>query len=139
MQTEQRGRPRPSFLHAASFMNLPVVSTPMSTRRVLELIQRAIEMGPYAPTAHRTSAIDLFTFAGHLVVPVHERTVRVVPPSPDVQFEMCRQTVPVRAVHELERLSLEYRRTAVTRQPGGRDDNELYAHQLQTAIRRFVY
>ena len=45
----------------------------------------------------RTSRPGLFTFAGHLVIPVHERAVGVVPPSPDVQFEMCRQAVSVRA------------------------------------------
>ena len=65
-------------------------------------------------------SLELLAFAAHLVIPVHERAVGVVPPCPDVQFEMCRQAVPVRAVDELERLSLEHRRSVVTRQPGRR-------------------
>src|SRR5262249_11736178 len=85
------------------------------------------------------STTYLLTFAAHLVIPVHERTVWVVPPGPDVQFEMCWQAVTIRAVNELERLSLKYRRSAVTRQPGGGNDNELHADQSQTASRRFVY
>src|ERR1019366_8395116 len=62
--------------------------------------------------------MDLLTFAGDVVIPIHERTVGVVPPSPDVQFEMCWQAVSVRAANELERLPLKHRRTGVMRQPG---------------------
>src|SRR5437899_136539 len=86
-----------------------------------------------------SSRIDLLTFAAHLVVPIHECAVGVVPPSPDVQFEMCRQPVSVRATDELERLPLEHRRTVVMREPGVGYYNELHANQLQTASRRFVY
>jgi len=56
----------------------------------------------------------LFAFAGHLAIPVHERAVGVVPPGPDVQLEVRRQAVTVRAGNELERLPLQHRRTAVT-------------------------
>src|SRR5689334_20620585 len=77
---------------------------------------------------------DLITFAAHVGIPVNERTVGVVPPCPDVQFEVCRQTVSVRAANELERLPLEYRRTVVMRQPSVGDDNELHADQLQPTI-----
>src|SRR5947209_18909591 len=86
-----------------------------------------------------SSSVDLFTFAAHLVVPIHECAVGVVPPSPDVQFEMCWQPVSVRAANELERLPLEHRRTVVMREPGVGYYNVLHADQLQTASRRFVY
>jgi hypothetical protein len=33
------------------------------------------------------SPIDLLTFTGHVVVPVYERTLRVITPCPDVEFE----------------------------------------------------
>ncbi len=42
----------------------------------------------------------LLTFAIHPVIPVHEGTVWVVPPSPDVQLEVCGQAVPVRAANQ---------------------------------------
>jgi hypothetical protein len=45
---------------------------------------------------------NLLTFATYSVVPVHERPVRIVPPSPDMQLEKRGQSVPIRAVHELE-------------------------------------
>jgi len=35
----------------------------------------------------QTSPIDLLTFAGHVVVPVHERALRVIAPGPDVELE----------------------------------------------------
>src|SRR5204863_26122 len=73
---------------------------------------------------------NLLTFAAHLVIPIHESSLRIIPPRPDVEFEMCGQAVPVRAVYELERLSLEHRRTRVTRPPGVRNYDKLHTHQL---------
>ncbi len=37
--------------------------------------------------ATRNASIDLFTCAGHVVVPVHERALRVIAPGPDVELE----------------------------------------------------
>src|SRR3954447_23307914 len=56
-----------------------------------------------SPIPERASvAPGLFTFAAHLVIPVPKRAVGFSPPSPDVQLEMCRQAVPVRAADELK-------------------------------------
>ena len=49
------------------------------------------------------------------------------------------QAVSVRAANELERLSLEHRRSGVTQKPGVGYYNELHANQLETTSRRFVY
>ena len=43
--------------------------------------------------ASRSLRFDLLTFAGHLIVPVHECTVGVVPPRPTVQLEKRRYAV----------------------------------------------
>jgi hypothetical protein len=87
--------------------------------------------GGKLPT-NRTAGPRLFTLAAHFVIPVYERTVRVVPPGPDVQFEVRRQAVAIRAGDVLERLSLEHRRTVVMGQPHVGNDYELHANQLQT-------
>jgi hypothetical protein len=34
-----------------------------------------------------TFPLGLLTVAGHVVVPVHERPLRIIPPGPDVEFE----------------------------------------------------
>jgi len=38
-------------------------------------------------SGHGNASIDLLTGAGHMVVPVHERALRVIAPSPDVELE----------------------------------------------------
>jgi hypothetical protein len=87
-----------------------------------------------------TSLIDLLlAFAGHLRVPVHERTVRIVPPRPDVQFEKCGQAEPVRAIDDLECLPLKHRRTGVIRKPRVIIHDELDTHQSHTALPGLVY
>src|SRR5205807_695803 len=70
-----------------------------------------------------TGAKPLLAFARDAVIPVDEGAVGVVPPSPNVQLEMCGQAVPVRAVDKLKRLALEHRRTAVIGEPGIGDND----------------
>ena len=54
-----------------------------------------------------TSPGSLLMGASHVVVPVHERALRVIPPRPDVKLvQRIRNGVPVRAVDEQEDLTL---------------------------------
>ena len=48
-----------------------------------------VQMSKYIKTGQVTAThpIDLLTCAGHLVVPVHERALRVIAPGPDVELE----------------------------------------------------
>ena len=61
----------------------------------------------------QTSALDLLTFASHPIVPVHEGTLGIVPPGPDVQLEECRDVEAIRGVDKIEDLPLENRRSVV--------------------------
>ena len=77
-------------------------------------VRKAIDGGIQGDVSHEQKApIDLLAFAGHVIVPVHERTVWVVPPRPNVQLEKRRYTVAVRTANEQEGLSFEYRRIVV--------------------------
>src|SRR3954471_14251511 len=49
----------------------------------------------------------LLQFAGHRVIPIHERSLRIVAPCPDMQFEERIQVEPVRRSDELKILSVE--------------------------------
>jgi hypothetical protein len=55
---------------------------------------------PMDASREQTSRINLLTFAGHVIVPVHKCSVGVVPPGPNVQFEKRRYAVAVWAAHE---------------------------------------
>jgi hypothetical protein len=74
--------------------------------------------------------MPLLTFAGHIVVPVDERTLGVVAPRPDVQLEEIGQIKTIRRRDELKILAIECgRRIVVILQPCGRVDDILDAHQ----------
>ena len=78
-------------------------------------------------------------FAGHVIVPVHERTLRVVAPGPDVQFEKRIQVETVGGSNELKVLSFKYRRSIIViLQPGGCVHNVLDANQSALLPHRFV-
>jgi hypothetical protein len=47
------------------------------------------------------------SLAAYVLVPVHKRAVRIVAPSPDVQFEKRRYSEPVRTLDELKCLAFE--------------------------------
>src|SRR5271156_921591 len=76
--------------------------------------------------------------ATHVVVPVNERSLGVVPPGPDVQFEERVYGEAVRGVDESEDLTLQNRWSGMSLQPGGRVGNELDADQFHLAIRWLV-
>jgi len=59
----------------------------------------------------------LLICASHVVVPVHEVALRVVPPRPDVKLEERRQVESVWAVDEQEYLTLQNGGTRVVLQP----------------------
>src|SRR5689334_13245003 len=96
--------------------------------------RRLAEEGSMPADSRAQLPFDLLVFAGYPRVPVHERTVGVIPPGPDVQLELCGQSVPVWASDDLEHLALEHRRSVVMRQPGGGVYDELDAHQPQTLL-----
>ena len=83
----------------------------------------------------QTFPICLFTCAGHVVVPVHKRALRVVPPGPDVELEERRNIEAIRGVDEVEDLLVEYRRRVVIGgEPGRRVQDELDAYEGHLAI-----
>jgi hypothetical protein len=57
----------------------------------------------------------LFILTRHVRVPVHERTVGVIAPCPDMQFKQARQAVAVRRAYVLQQLTLVYRRCLLVR------------------------
>src|SRR5580704_17638601 len=82
---------------------------------------------------------DLLTFATHQVVPVHEGTLGVVPPGPDVELEERIDGEAIRQADEIEDLPVEYRRRVVVGgEPGRRVQDELDAYQGHLAIRGLV-
>src|SRR5690349_15334049 len=96
------------------YRSRPPVTGGLRRYRASKATKQIIELNPRLALV---MCFDLFTFTGHLVIPVHKGAVRVIAPGPDVQFEVCRQAVSVRAGNVLERLSLEHRRTIVIREP----------------------
>src|SRR5271170_5151811 len=88
--------------------------------------------------AGQTSPGALLTRASHIVVPIHKRTHRVGPPSPDVKLEERRDVVSVWAIDEQEGLTLQDRGTGVIFQPGRRVHDELDAHQTHLTVQRLV-
>jgi len=68
-----------------------------------------------------TTFYALLTFASYIVIPVHERALRIVSPGPDVQFEECsRYTKPIWTWNELETLAFElWRHVIVSCEPTG--------------------
>ena len=83
-------------------------------------------------------SIDLLIFTTHRIVPVHERALGVIPPSPHVQLEKGEYAIPVRAVNLQEGLALEHRRAGVILEPGRLVCDELDAHQPHRAVRRLI-
>jgi hypothetical protein len=61
----------------------------------------------------QTPSNVLLTFASYLIIPVHERTLGIFAPCPDVQLEEIRQVETVWRGDELEVLSIERRRIVV--------------------------
>jgi hypothetical protein len=100
--------------------------------------RRVSAAGPL-PTTGADVSSDLLVFAGDSIVPIDERALRVVSPSPDVQLEECGQVEPVRAADELERLAFEHGWFFMVLQPGSRIHYIFNTHQMQTSTRRLVY
>ncbi len=73
----------------------------------------------------------LLTFAGHVVIPVHERAIGVLSPGPDMEFEECGQAIPVWAIDQLKRLALQHRRTVMARHPSGRIYDKFNTYEPQ--------
>ncbi len=84
---------------------------------------------PVGHPREQTSRLDLLIFTSHGIVPVHESAVRIIPPSPNMQFEKCWYAVSIRAVNQQEGLALKHRRGGVIRQPGSLVHDELNPHQ----------
>ena len=59
------------------------------------------------------ASIDLLISAGHVVVPVHERTLWVTAPGPDVELEERRNVEAIGGTDEIEDLPIEHRRSVV--------------------------
>ena len=101
------GLGRPKTLRFSSRQECPVGYVSLSIRGIP---RGAVVLYPAGyrvrHAVRQVRARGLPIFAAHLVIPVHESSLRVVTPRPHVQFEMCGQAVPVWAVYELERLSL---------------------------------
>jgi hypothetical protein len=88
---------------------------------------------------HGTHPIDLLTCAGHVVVPVHERALRVIAPGPDLELEECRNVEAIGGTHEIEDLPVEHRRRVVIgSEPARRVQDELDAYESHPAIGRLV-
>jgi hypothetical protein len=87
-------------------------------------------------TQHLSKAarLGLLMFAGYTRVPVHERTLGVVPPGPDVQFELCGRSVPLGLLTYWNTWPLEHGRTVVMREPGRGIYDELDADLAQTLV-----
>ncbi len=74
----------------------------------------------------------LLPFATYSVIPIHKCSVGILPPGPDVQFKECWKSIPIRAVHQLERLPFEYRRTVMACEPGRSIDYKLDTDQAES-------
>src|ERR1035437_7620921 len=86
-----------------------------------------------------THPIDLLTCAGHVVVPVHERALRVTAPAADVEQEESRDVEAIRGADEIENLPVEHRRSVVIGgKPARRVQDELDAYESHLAIGRLV-
>src|SRR5689334_3043558 len=69
-------------------------------------------------------------FASYSIVPVDEGALRVVSPSPHVQFEEWVEIEAVRCADQLEGLAVEHRGSVVVvLEPGGRVDDEFHSDQ----------
>src|SRR5277367_1390923 len=85
---------------------------------------------------HETHSLPgnlFFRGAAHVIVPVHEGPLRVVPPRPNVHFEERRQAVTVRAVDEHHEVTIHLRSGVGWK--GAREDYEFDANHLQFTIR----
>ena len=81
------------------------------------------------------ASIDLLTSAGHVVVPVHERTLWVTAPGPDVELEERRNVEAIGGTDEIEDLPVEHRRSVVIGgEPVRRVQDKLDAYQRHLAI-----
>src|SRR5215467_4795470 len=90
-------------------------------------------------SSEQTLSFNLLAFAGDVIVPVHERAVGVVPPSPDVQLKNRTDPVAVRAADEQKGLSFEHWRSVVVIcEPSSSVHDELDAYQPQLSVRRLV-
>src|ERR1700683_700357 len=87
-----------------------------------------------ACTGSGKSPGTLLACASHVVVPVHKRTLRVGPPSPDVKLEERRYVVSVRAIDEQKSLTLQNGGTGVIFQPCRCIHDEFDAHQTHLTV-----
>src|SRR5580700_1005066 len=76
----------------------------------------------------------LLVCAAHVVVPVHKRTLGVVFPCPNVEFEERREAVTVRGVDVLHEVTLDLG-SRVGRK-GTRENDELDGNQFVLTVRR---
>ena len=68
--------------------------------------------------------MGLLAVAADLVIPIHERALRIVAPCPDVQFEKRGKVVAVRTGDKKKGLAFEDGRSRVIFEPGGGIDDE---------------
>src|SRR5271170_5442805 len=95
--------------------------------------------GQVSNEASNERSIDRLTSATHPIVPVHEGTLWVFLPGPDVQLEECGDVEAIRGVDKIEDLPLEHRGSVVILgEPGRRVQDELDAHECHLAIGRLV-
>ena len=100
---------------------------------------------PFGSQARETHSMSLrlpgalLMCASHVVVPVHEIALRVVPPRPYVKLEEGRYVEPVWAVDVQEHLTFQNWRTGVVLRPGRSEGNKFDADQLHSGFtgRRF--
>ena len=103
-------------------------------------VQRSVTLTLYTGTKDRlghqpTSPIDLLALATHSIVPIHESTLGIVPPGPDVQFEERIDVETIREADKVEDLPVQYRSGVVIGGvPARRVQNELDAYKDHLAI-----